>query len=138
MGLAAKLPPLGVAGVPAVVYTKQTMLYILNACPNSHLTLIASTEDSPAEKNFRKLKEDEAIEYLTNMQFVSAVGYESTAKLLSKRLDTEIEANRIQAPSSGEHDYLICAFVPPRRLAVDEMYTEEEILKLALQFFLIH
>jgi len=115
------------------------MLYILNALPNSFLSLISFTADTPASKDFRKLSESEAIAELRNAEnFESAIGYASTAQLLSYRLGKDIKENRITVEPSTADSYLICAFTPPRRLQIGETYTEEEILSADINYYLIY
>lgn len=114
------------------------MLYILNALPNSYLSLISFTSSEPAQKQFRKLTEAEAIALLKEETFESAIGYKSTAVLLSNRLQTTIEENRITLEPSLNHKYLIGAFTPPRRLDKGDLYTEKEILSADLNYYLIY
>ncbi len=64
------------------------MKYVLSS-------LVMPCADSKFVLECRKIDLNEAREFVRNGKFVSAVGHESTAKLLSKLLNVEIKTNRV-------------------------------------------
>jgi len=104
------------------------MKYLLNALPNALLV------PEPGEKKeITGITSQEARRELSG-GFTSAVGHQSTADVLSKRLRKKVEFNRIQLQPKKGDVLIIGAFAPPRRLKEGEFFTEEEILKCRVKF----
>jgi hypothetical protein len=100
------------------------MIYLLN-------TLVVPVDfDTVDEVNvkLRRISVDEARELLRREPFVSAIGHEGSAKVLSELLNTEIPMNRVsvfmQSGDKGLHFFL------KRRLPEGVVLTAEELSKL--------
>lgn len=108
------------------------MIHICNAFPNSFLPIPG------AELRVKGLSEANAKGDLAVHEWVSHVGHQSFADVLSARLGIEIPANRTQCPAPAElkkgDRILIAAVQPPRRLAEGEVWTEEEILSMPIAY----
>lgn len=65
--------------------------------------------------------------------FVSHIGHESTAQVLSSILGMEVEFRRFPAPLPEESNdvYVIASFPMPHRLPEGERLTQEEILEIS-------
>lgn len=104
------------------------MVYLLNSLPNSLLV--------PPPSSSREIIGLAVVDIVSLLSddFISAVGHQSTAHILSEKLGLHIAMNRIQVNPQVGDILIIAAFVPPRRLAEGEMYTEEEILNMEIRF----
>lgn len=102
---------------------------LLNAFPNSFLPREGQ------ELVIKGISEAEASEILKKEGFMSYIGHESFASVLSPRLGVEIPLNRGQASLEG--NVLIAAVLPPRRLGEGELWTEKEILDMSITYALI-
>ena len=103
--------------------------FLLNAFPNSLLV----PEIIGHRKIVKRISELTVKSFLRN-GYVSAIGHDSTANVLSVRLGIEVKKARINvAPVDGDI-LIIAAFTPPRRLEEGELFTEEEILNFDLAF----
>ena len=99
-------------------------LYVLN-------TLIVPVDFSKYSKVsvvFRRLTVEEAKEMLASQQFVSAVGHEGTAKVLSSLLNVDIPVNRVSIFMSPGDQAL--HFFLRQRLPEGRVLTEEELKQL--------
>jgi len=67
--------------------------------------------------------------------FISAVGHQATAELISNLLEVEIKVNRVQVFFEIGDEAL--AFVPRERLPEGKVLTKEELLKIPLDIFFI-
>jgi len=76
----------------------------------------------------RKLTLDGAREWIKQGDFVSAVGHESTAQLLSELLGVEIKQNRIFVDMRPEDEALAVQFL--QRIAEGRVLSREELVKL--------
>jgi len=101
-------------------------VYLLNS------PIIPIEEDMSCSVHVFKLKNVEEIKNilytlieLRKYELISAIGHESTAKILSKLLDKEVNVNRI-AVTVEEDDYIF-AFTLEFRLPVGKELTEEEL-----------
>jgi hypothetical protein len=103
-------------------------IYILNTL----LTPIDFDKNQNAIVKFSKITIEEAKEILKN-SFVSAVGHEGTARVLSQLLDIEIPVNRITVffnkGDIGIHFFL------KQRLPEGKVLSEQELKQL--QFWLV-
>ena len=82
-----------------------------------------------------KISEEEAIKLLKESEFISAIGHESTAKILSQKLGMNIEANRIPV-KLREGDRAI-VFQVMTRLPEGKILTEEELKQIPTAWFLV-
>lgn len=85
------------------------MLYIANAFSAQML------KRNSAKVTFTEASLDELKEFLEQREFTSIVGHGSTANLLSKLLDQDIQFNRIPI-TLGQNDILILAQYKGERL----------------------
>ena len=80
----------------------------------------------------RKATIDE-VKKLLSKGFVSAIGHESTAKFLTKKLGIEVPVNRV-AITLGLEDELIVAQIK-QRLPEGKVLSEEELEKVPVEFY---
>jgi len=97
------------------------MMYVLN-------TLVVPCDFSKSDSfnvRLRKVNKEEAIEILKNSEFISAVGHEATAALLTEILGISIEMNRVTVKMGigdrGLH------FMLYQRLPEGKILTKEEL-----------
>jgi len=99
-------------------------LYVLN----SLIVPINFHEYTEAKVTLKKLSVEDAKLYLKNWSFVSAVGHEGTAKVLSEILDVDIPVNRatvfFKKGDVGIHFFL------KQRLPEGKVLSEDELNKL--------
>lgn len=109
------------------------MLTLLNALPNSFMP-------QPGQSLvIQGVTEQYATELLQG-GFVSYVGHESFAQILSERTGVKIPVHRGQAPSPMEAfgaKALVAMVQPPRRLAEGEVWTEAEVLAMPITWVLV-
>jgi len=103
-------------------------IYVLNTL----ITPINFDETSEAQVKLRKISIEEARELLRN-GFISAVGHEATAKVLSQLLGIEVPANRVTIWLK-KGDKAIHFFLK-QRLPEGKVLSEEELRKL--EFWLV-
>jgi hypothetical protein len=117
-----------------IVQAKQVtnMIYLLNSFPNS----IWENLSQPA--TVRNFSPEYISGFLLKHKFVSAVGHESTADLYSRILEIQVQCNRFQvAPKAG--DVIIAGlFTSSVRLEPGQKYTEEQILKMPINWCVIN
>jgi len=68
-------------------------------------------------------------------KFISAVGHQATAELISGLLEVEVKTNRIQV--FFEIGDKALAFVPKQRLPEGKILSKEELLRIPLDIFFI-
>jgi hypothetical protein len=102
--------------------------YLLNALPNSLLV-----PEAGQSTVIEGITVEQAYDLLSN-GFTSAVGHDSTAELLTRKIGLTVEKNRITVTPQKGDVLVVGAFVSPRRLAEGELYTEAEILTLEVKF----
>ncbi len=100
------------------------MLYILN----SLIVPLDFESCSLHLVSFYKIDVETAQEILAESEFISAVGHESTAKLLSQLLGVQIPQNRITVRMKDGDTAL--HFVLKERLPEGKILTEDELKKL--------
>jgi hypothetical protein len=84
---------------------------------------------------YKPISIEEAKEILKNNQFISAIGHESTAKLLSEILNINIKAERIQIKmSSGD---VAIVFQVLTRLPEGKILTKEELKNIPFRLGLL-
>ena len=81
-----------------------------------------------------ELSEEQVRQLLTN-DFESAIGHESTARFLSKKLSVEIKANRKQIKL--DDDTLLLVVQLMQRLPEGKVLSEEEISKIPVKFYAV-
>jgi hypothetical protein len=107
----------------------EKMLYITNAFS---LSMIQQKETIIKVKEVSK---EEVKRIIQKEGFISAVGHQSTAQILSELLDIPIPFNRIQIKlNPGD---IIIVFQILARIEEGKVLTKEEILSLPFKFFLI-
>jgi len=99
--------------------------FSLSMLPSQPETLIKVSEIS-----------EEQVKQLLSEGFDSAVGHESTANFLSKKLSVEIKANRKQIKL--DDDTLLIVVQLMQRLPEGKVLSEEEIAKIPVKFFAVH
>jgi hypothetical protein len=92
-------------------------------------------EDKEVVLRIKEVSKEEVKEILKREGFVSGIGHQSTAQILSELLDIPIPFNRIQIKLMP-NDILI-VFQILTRLEEGKILTKEEISKLPFKFFLI-
>ena len=103
------------------------MVYLTNAFS---LTMIQSF---PVTIEINEISETEVKNILD--KFVSAIGHESTAQLLSSKLNKEITFNRISITLTAEDILIVAQLMGPRKEYKD--MTVEEIQNYPIKYFLI-
>lgn len=104
------------------------MIKLLSAIPNSILSPGDGFEvlvSSLSEENVKTELKD---------KWESFVGHDSTAKLFSKKLGLNIQANRQNIVLLLNEVLIVGMFTPPRRLGEGEVWTEEEILSMPINW----
>jgi len=76
----------------------------------------------------RRISVDEAREFLSRHEFVSAIGHQGTAQLMSQLLRIEIPMNRITVQL--EQGDIFIAFMLKQRLPEGVVLTKEQLEKL--------
>jgi hypothetical protein len=83
-----------------------------------------------------RITEEDVKEILRMYQWTSAVGHESTAQLLTKRLGINIPCNRATVSLDKKTALLVAQLMGPRK-ECREM-SQEEIEKYPIDFFLVY
>ena len=104
-------------------------VYLANAFS---LNMLAQSE---AVIEVREVSEEEVRELLANTEFISAVGHQSTAELLSRRLGINVEFNRIEIKLEPG-DTLIVAQLT-QRLPEGAVLSEEELRQIPIRYFIV-
>ena len=105
------------------------MIKLLSAIPNS----ILSTGDG-FEVLVSSLSEEDVKTELSKDKWESCVGHDSTAKLFSEKLGLDIQFNRQNIILLPNEALIVGMFTPPRRLGEGEVWTEEEILAMPINW----
>jgi hypothetical protein len=106
------------------------MIYVSNAFSLSMLSSF------PTYLRVREVSLEDVKKLLScESNFVSAVGHQATADLLTKLLNIQIPFNRVQI-SLNSNDILI-VFQLQTRLEEGKILTEEELAKLQYKFLLV-
>ena len=82
-----------------------------------------------------KITEKEVKQWLENNEFISAIGHESTAKIISQKLGIEVKPNRIQIKMK-EGDIAI-VFQLLQRLAEGKVLSEQELQQIPVAWFMV-
>jgi hypothetical protein len=82
---------------------------------------------------FEKISEEEARKMLESFAFESAIGHESTAQALSKRLGQEIRVDRKPVSLQVGDQVLICQ-IAGGRLPEGKILSEEEVRRLPITY----
>jgi len=102
-------------------------IQLLNSLPNA-------VWNTSKGRNVSSISKDAAIAFL-NEGFVSFIGHQSFAEILTSQTGIEIPVNRSQADLSQP---IIAALVTtPRRLKEGEKWDEQEILAMPIQWVLV-
>ena len=96
--------------------------FSLSMLPSGPETLIKVSEIS-----------EEQVRQILREGFDSAIGHESTANFLSKKLSVEIKANRKQIKL--DDDTLLIVAQLMQRLSEGKVLSEEEIAKIPVKFY---
>ena len=99
--------------------------FSLSMLPSQPETLIKVSEIS-----------EEQVKQLLSEGFDSAVGHESTANFLSKKLSVEIKPNRKQIKL--DDDTLLIVVQLMQRLPEGKVLSEEEISRIPVKFYIVH
>ena len=105
------------------------MIKLLSAIPNS----ILSPGDG-FEVLVSSLSEEDVKTELSKDKWESCVGHDSTAKLFSEKLGLDIQSNRQNIILLPNEALIAGMFTPPRRLGEGEVWTEEEILAMPINW----
>jgi hypothetical protein len=106
------------------------MIYILN----TFAVPINFVKHEEAIIKIEKIELEQAKKLLSNNKFVSAVGHESTARLLSELFGVHIPTNRIEV--SLEEGDISLHFVLLRRLAEGQILNYQELAKTGFNLLL--
>lgn len=104
-------------------------------CNAFSLNMLDFEENKTVDVRIVKITEEEAKQWLKNNEFISAIGHESTAKIISQRLGIDIKPNRIMVKMK-EGDMAI-VFQLLQRLPEGKVLTEEEIKQLPSAWFMV-
>jgi hypothetical protein len=104
-------------------------IFVSNAFSLSMLTSF------PANLRVREVSLEDAKKLLSQSNFVSAVGHQATADVLTRLLGVQVQFNRIQI-QLGEGDALI-VFQLMTRLEEGKVLNEDELAKLQFKFLLV-
>jgi hypothetical protein len=104
-------------------------VYLSNAFSLSMLSSFPST------LYVREASLEEVKELISNSTFISAVGHQATADVLSKLLNVQIPFNRIQI-NLNPNDILI-VFQLLTRLEEGKILTEEELASIKFKFLVV-
>jgi hypothetical protein len=85
---------------------------------------------------FEKISEEEARKMLERKAFVSAIGHEATAKVLSERLGQEIRADRKPVSLCEVGDRVLICQIVGGRLPEGKVLTEQEVRRLPITYIL--
>jgi hypothetical protein len=106
------------------------MLYVMN----SLIVPVDFNEKDRYMVVLRKIELTKARDILSTSEFISAVGHESTAQVLSELLGVDIPCNRITVKlKSGD---MCIHFALKTRLPEGKVLTEEELKQLNYEFVL--
>ncbi|MEM2270272.1 MAG: DUF1874 domain-containing protein [Nitrososphaerota archaeon] len=108
------------------------VVYLANAFS---LSMLPATSKEMIIK-IRTLSVTEVKEILSQEEFVSAIGHETTASYLSKLLGQEIPTRRIQITLKPGDSLMV--FQLMQRLPEGKVLTEEELSRIPYQFYLVH
>ena len=104
-------------------------IFVSNAFSLSMLTSF------PANLIIREVSVEDVMKLLSQSNFVSAVGHQATADVLTKLLNVQIPFNRVQI-QLNEGDVLV-VFQLLTRLEEGKVLTEDELSKLQFKFLLV-
>ena len=82
-----------------------------------------------------KISEEMVKEILRKQEFVSAIGHESTARLISNKLGIQVPANRIQIKVKKGDKIVVLQLL--QRLPEGKILTEEELQQIPIQWFMV-
>jgi Domain of unknown function (DUF1874) len=85
--------------------------------------------------DYKTITMEEAIQFIEGKKFESAIGFESTADVLSALLKTEVKYNRIQIKLHEGDQCLV--FRLKDRIEEGKFYTADELLKMNKEFGII-
>jgi len=111
----------------------KTNTNLLNSLPNA---VLISAAKQGFKSNLRPLKVD-AASFLLETGFNSFVGHESFSQVLSSKLGIVVETKRAEYSPSLEDGTILALVSPTRRLAEGEKWTEQELLSMPVNFFLL-
>lgn len=106
---------------------------LLNSLPNAVLISAATQGYSSA---LTPVDVDTASSMLAK-EFNSFVGHESFAQVLSSKLGRNIETRRAQYTPQLQDTTILALVSPPRRLAEGERWTEQELISMPVEFFVL-
>jgi hypothetical protein len=109
------------------------ILYITNAFSTG---MFVFTAYNLAVVRFEKITEKEAKDMLERNIFVSAVGHEGTARVLSERLGQEIKADRKPVSLREVGDCVLICQIAGGRLPEGKILSEEEVRRLPITYIL--
>ncbi len=106
-----------------------SMVYIANSFSLNMLAIV------PADLSVKEITVEDVKKLLNENQFLSVIGHEATANILTEILQTSIKANRVPL-KIGRNDKLII-FQILKRLEEGKILSPEEIKDLPTKFFLV-
>lgn len=108
------------------------MMYLGNAFSLNMLNMVGGED---VTLRVRRATVDEVREMLRNGGFISCVGHESTARVLSTILGIEVPLNRIQV--NLRHGDVVVVFQLKARLPEGVVLTDEEVMNLPYDFYVV-
>ena len=108
------------------------MLYLVSAFS---LNMLDFNNKNELIIKIQKISEEMVKEILSKQDFVSAIGHESTARLISKKLGIEVPANRIQIKAKKGDKIVVLQLL--QRLPEGKVLSEQELQQIPTQWFLV-
>ena len=108
------------------------MLYLVSAFS---INMLDFNNKNELIIKIQKISEEMVKEILRKQEFVSAIGHESTARLISKKLGIQVSANRIQIKAKKGDKIIVLQLL--QRLPEGKILTEEELQQIPIQWFMV-
>jgi len=108
------------------------VLYLANAFS---LNMLDFNNENELTIKIEKISEEMVKEILRKQEFVSAIGHESTAKLITERLGIEVPANRIQIKAKKGDKIIVLQLL--QRLTEGKVLSEQELQQIPIQWFMV-
>jgi hypothetical protein len=105
------------------------MVYIANSFSLNMLSVV------PSDLHVEEITADEVKRLINENEFLSVIGHEATASILTEILQTPIKANRVPV-KIGKNDKLII-FQVMKRLEEGQILSSEEIKNLPTKFLIV-
>ena len=88
----------------------------------------------PAQINIKEITKEETLKLMNERGFISVMGHQSTANIISKILQIPVEFNRKTLCISKDSDYIIAQVNLGRRLEEGQVLSLDEIPENSVKF----